>query len=58
MDLDRIVIIQDASDHWGEGELKFNCSEMNDSQALHELLCQVDPGEEYTVVFKKILVKG
>lgn len=26
----------------------------SDSEALHHMLCEIDPGEEYTVVFSNV----
>jgi hypothetical protein len=35
----------------------FNSEIMNDSKALHHVLCQIDPGNKYTVEFDNIPVR-
>lgn len=37
---------------------EFNKGYMTDSQALHSLLVQIDPGEEYTVKFSNKRPRG
>lgn len=46
--MNRICVIQSAYGNW---HLEFNSTEKKDSEALHELLTQCDPGDEYTVYF-------
>lgn len=49
----RKVIVESKS-NWGEsGEMKFQYP-VQDSEALHELLCRIDPGMTYTVAFSDV----
>lgn len=45
----RIVIINGPFE---SGELIFDPEKVKDSEALHQLLCQIYPGDEYDVSFK------
>ena len=47
----RVIVIQSEYGNW---HMQFNSFEKKDSQALHELLCVIDPGDEYTVYFQTV----
>lgn len=44
-----IIIIDNRESLYG----LFDSLTMKDSEALHKMLCQYDPGEEYRVMFTK-----
>jgi hypothetical protein len=49
----REVIVTSTS-NGDSGTLPFDPAEVTDSEALHFLLCQLYPSEEYTVTFRNI----
>ncbi len=38
-------------------ELSFDPTEYKDSEALHHALCEIDPGDEYTIQFENVKEK-
>lgn len=49
-----IILKKSVSDPDMNGErMDYNALQMTDSEALHRLLVQLDPGDEYTVKFTK-----
>lgn len=47
----RVIVIQSEYGNW---HMQFDSNSKKDSEALHELLCEVDPGDEYTIYFAMI----
>ncbi len=45
-----VVFGEDGSEY----EFKFNWPEMKDSEAFKHMICDSNPGDNYTVVFKNI----
>lgn len=54
MKTNRIVTITSFDSAPISNSLEFNSKEMRDSEALHQLLCFNDPGDNYTVEFKDL----
>lgn len=53
--MNRVVIITECEDSLSEGaKLEFDSTEMRDSHALHLLLCEYSPGDNYTIEFKNL----
>ncbi len=49
----RIVVILSEVE---SNSLQFDSNELKDSEALHQLLAEINPGDTYSVVFKNIVV--
>lgn len=51
----RVIIIKTAEDDFFVGHRwEFNSEKHRDSEALHILLCECQPGDTYTVEFKNL----
>lgn len=44
----RMITVENADVQWS---VHFDSTLKKDSEALHEILCEIDPGAEYTVSF-------
>jgi len=50
MDNRIVVILSDEVSN----SFQFDSNKLKDSEALHQLLCEIHPGDNYSVVFKNI----
>jgi hypothetical protein len=55
INIDRIVQVTESEDIYAkEYSLEFDSSKYRDSEALHILLCEIQPGDKYTIEFKNL----
>lgn len=52
----RMVLIKTAENNNTIGEgYTYDSKVMKDSEALHQVLCQNDPGDDYTIEFRRVV---